>query len=270
MTKTIIMGAVASIALIAAATSANAQMAPGSGHQPTGSQPQAERPAQIIVDMTSPLPGGQPLPMQPYNVRGVLRTTSLADWVEAYGDSPESLALYDDYASAAEGTCSEAGDAINELVEIMGLIAQLDPLYLDLFERYDVNLSEHIQRAGRAQGAANFLQALYGLIEIIREPERLLGYGYGLSVMGSAGANEVRRRGDQYAQELSREANMLSLLFNRLSIRANLLWGRSERSWLERVYPTCVGMYPNIANPDSIPTLAIDETITDPIRNGFN
>lgn len=267
MTKTIIMGAVASIALLAA-TSASAQMAPGTDGQPTATATRADLPPEIIVDMSSPLPGGQPLPMQPYNVRGVLRTTSLEDWRAAYGDSPESLALYEDYADASRNTCSEAGEAISELVEIMGLIAQLDPLYLDLFERYDVNLSEHIRRAGRAQGAANFLQALYGLIEIIREPERMLGYG--LSIMGNAGANEVRRRGDQYAQELSREANMLSLLFNRLSIRANLLWGRSERSWLEQVYPNCVGMYPNIANPDSIPTLALDETITGPIRNGFD
>ncbi|MDQ1299380.1 MAG: hypothetical protein QG636_48 [Patescibacteria group bacterium] len=264
MTKTNILGAVASIALILGAGSAAAQVIPSSV---PARQADQTLPRQIIVDMSSPLPGGQPLPMQAYNVRGVLRTTSLDDWKAAYGDTPESIALYQEYASAGENACTIAGEDVNELAEIMGLIAQLDPMYLSLFNRYDINLSEHIRRSGRVGGAANFLQALLGLIQIIRNPEDLLEHG--IMVVAGAGSNEVRRQGDQYAQELSRESNMLSLLFNRLSIRANLLWGRSERAWLEQVYPTCVGMYPALANPATIPTLPLDETITDPIRNGI-
>lgn len=264
MTKTNILGAVASIALLLGAGSAAAQIAPASSPDRQARTP----PPQIIVDMTSPLPGvGQPLPMQAYNVRGVLRTTSLVDWKAAYGDSPESIALYQEYADAAENACTIAGEDINELVEIMGLIVQLDPMYLSLFERYDINLSEHIRRSGRVGGAANFLQALLGLAQALRNPEELLEHG--IMVVAGAGSNEVRRQSDQYAQELSREANMFSLLFNRLSIRLNLLWGRSERIYLEQVYPTCVGMYPAIANPASIPSLPLDETITDPIRNGI-
>lgn len=265
MTKTNILGAVASIALLLGAGSAAAQVVPSSSPE---RETHRSPPQEIIVDMSSPLPGGQPLPMQAYNVRGVLRTTSLDDWKAAYGDSTESIALYQQYADASENACTIAGEDVNELVQVMGMIAQLDPLYLDLFQRYDVNLSEHIRRAGRVGGAANFLQALLGLVQAIRNPEQMLEHG--LMVVTGAGSNEVRRRGDQYAQELSREANMLSLLFNRLSIRANLLWGRGERAWLEDTYPTCAGLYPAIADPASIPILPLDATITDPIRNGID
>ena len=265
MTKTNILGAVASIALLVGAGSAAAQIAPSSSpeRETSGSLPR-----EIIVDMSSPLPGGQPLPMQAYNERGMLRTTSLDDWKAAYGDSEESIALYEEYADASESGCSIVAEDVNELVEIMGLIVQLDPMYLSLFQRYDINLSEHIRRAGRAGGAANFLQALLGLVQAIRNPETMLEHG--IMVVSGAGSNEVRRRGDQYAQELSRESNMLSLLFNRLSIRLNLLWGRSERIFLERTFPKCVELYPALANPASIPTLPLDATITDPIRNGID
>lgn len=265
MTKTNILGAVASIALILGAGSAAAQVVPSSTPE---RQAPAAPPRQIIVDMSSPLPGvGQPLPMEAYNVRGVLRTTSLDDWKAAYGDTPESIALYQEYADASESGCSIVGEDVNELAQIMGLIVQLDPMYQSLFNRYDVNLSEHIRRSGRAGGAANFLQALLGLVQAIRNPEQMIEHG--IMVVAGAGSNEVRRQGDQYAQELSREANMLSVLFNRLSIRANLLWGRSERIFLEKTYPKCVELYPALANPATIPTLPLDETITDPIRNGI-
>ncbi|MES2931419.1 MAG: hypothetical protein V4682_01830 [Patescibacteria group bacterium] len=264
MTKTNILGAVASIALLMGAGSAVAQVVPSSSSDRQARTP----PPQILVDMSSPLPGvGQPLPLQAYNVRGVLRTTSLDDWKAAYGDTPESIALYQEYADASEDGCTIVGEDINELVQIMGLIVQLDPMYLSLFQRYDINLSEHIRRSGRVGGAANFLQALLGLVQAIRNPEQMLEHG--IMIVTGAGSNEVRRRGDQYAQELSREANMLSVLFNRLSIRANLLWGRSERIFLERTFPTCAGLYPALANPASIPSLSLDETITDPIRNGI-
>ncbi len=265
MTTTKILGAVASIALLLGAGSAAAQVVPSSS---TDRQVNQTLPRQILVDMSSPLPGGQPLPMQAYNVRGVLRTTSLDDWKTAYGDSPESIELYQEYATASENACTIVGEDITELVQIMGLIAQLDPMYLSLFQRYDVNLADHIRRSGRVGGAANFLQALLGLVQAIRNPEQMLEHG--IMIVAGAGSNEVRRRGDQYAQELSRESNMLSLLFNRLSIRANLLWGRSERIFLEQTFPTCAGLYPALANPASIPVLSLDETITNPIRNGFD
>lgn len=261
--------------ILVAGLAASAMMAASAAlaQQPTTTAPNPDLPATILVDISAREPGREvgpegsinqyPLPATPYEQRG-LRTTTLTEWTRTFGSGPESMAAYADRANETRDTCEVAQTDTSELLQVMQLLAQLDPWFKSLFDRYEVNLAERLRTANTVSAAANVIQAIFGLWKLATDPE------YGLTVLAGAGANEGNRRANNEAQELSRESNMASLLFQRLSVRINMLWGRSEQRWLGDVYPLCRTRYAMSYDPSSIPRLGLDPSITGPIENWSN
>lgn len=231
MTKTHLLGAGVTLALVLTATGASAQVlnAPSPAERPNAdatSAPQADsRRVMVVRDEWS---GGFRSPIAGDRGIGV---ASIADFMAAN----QTEADFDRVLQGNQGVCQETGSYIRESIAIMAEAGQIDADLVSLAEEL-VQLGDQQNRVSWWRRGLNVVSGVF--LCALGSPK------YCASALSSLAGSEISSTAHDRAMRHNRDASEINNRQSRLQLRATLLTMRMNIGWSKMIHGYCLQYHP--------------------------
>lgn len=228
MTKKVILGAVASIALSLAAGSAFAQDLGVTGGTPiTGQTVSGDTRTAMVVRSSW---GGYRPARQGDNDVGIAR---IEDFVAA-GQTPEQ---FDRAVIETQSACRQTGEWVRESIAIIGAAGEIDAEYQ--------GLATELARLGDAQNRTSWIRRGFSLLSTGLLCT-LSGGLYCGAAASSAVGGEINSSQHDRAMRLNRRQSELNVDQARLQLRATILTMRMNIGWAGMIQGYCLQTQPDV------------------------